>query len=688
VEGETGRARHRSGRDRSVRYGPPNCGYYLRGEHRLIRRHEEALTLNADNTARWDLRIDLELPDHPEAGHSEEDGTRTYLFPLVFLRKNESRMQFRVYEEERGGVPLPIRSECDSLSSAAVSQAMNFLAARIDPTLQFEEVELAEQVHKIPSAKAFEASMALQFLREELGILPPQGRKEPSALVRRLGKQVERTGLDETLELLVEHALVWVPLQGRKNERRSIFLTQQITLHRRSILRWYFGKLDSENPTRALKIAGEPYGRRKRGYSASAVGERIGQPLGWMPFEFELPTIYAKRCSSYHFEVRCPPGRTPRDLKVSSGPILNESASQEPDPVPIKGARRSLSSRNARFDVPRGGLGEVSRFRVIIGIGDGAFPLLWFLSGAITAIMLWILAGSNPDLNGAEAQTLAGILLIVPALVAGLAAGSSEIPISQLIGSARILLLSTGLSAIVAASVLAGFRPFEMSTAAIWSVCAMAATATTVPLATSWLLSSPFVWWQMKKLSSYESQVLALAVGSIGSASALGALALMPEDSWLRIPVVGFLLLLMIGLSALASNRAALPMGANRRYIGVAFLLTGLVCLALACVELRCLLLERDLAGRTACFGPADDPTGLRLAVETGAALFLALAYSIGDLISRIGDLLAPREHEIPVSPRSGRALLSRESVREIPELFERERDAGLREQLPVRKTA
>src|SRR5215218_2995163 len=86
--------------DKTVRYGPPNCGFYLRGEHRLIRRHEEALTLSADNTGRWDLRIDLELPDHPEAGRLEEDGTRTFLFPLVFLRKNESRMQFRVYEEE------------------------------------------------------------------------------------------------------------------------------------------------------------------------------------------------------------------------------------------------------------------------------------------------------------------------------------------------------------------------------------------------------------------------------------------------------------------------------------------------------------------------------------------------------------------------------------------------------------
>lgn len=671
--------------------GAPNCGWYLRGEHRLIRRHEESLTLNADNTARWDLRIDFELPGHPEAHQPHEDGAHSFLFPLVFLRKNESRMQFRVYEEEKGGVPLPIRSECDEISAAAISQALNFLAAEIDPGWRFGGAKLREAMQKIPAAKAFEASMALQFLRKGLSIPLPreedtplaassQEEKVPPALLQRLGERVVSSGLDDTLELLVEHALLWVPLRGRKNERRSIFLTQEITLERRSMVRWYFGQLEPpQNPENTLAIGGKPYGRRKRGYSASALGERIGQPLGWMPFEFELPTIYAKRCGSYHFEVRCPQGRTPRDLKVSSHKIREESATQEPKPMPVEGSRRKLTSRNARFDVPRGGLEGVSRFRVIVGIGDGSFPLPWFLAGMITAAMLWILAGSNPDLEGEGAQTVAGILLLVPALVAGFAASSNEIPISRLIGGARILLLSTGLSAVVAASVMAGMRPFGMGTAGIWSMCATAATATTVPLATSWLLSSPWVWRQMRRLDNYRRQKLALVVAIVAALAALGILLWLPEASWARVLVVSFLLLLMIVLGALASNRAGMPMGESRRYLGFAFLFAGLVCLVLACIELRCLLLERDLAGREVCNGPSDDPATLRLFAEMASLVALAVAYGIGDLMSLIADISAPRPHEVPVSPLQGQALLSRESVRELPELLNRERNADLR---------
>lgn len=679
-------------------YGKPNCGYYLRQPHRLIRRHEESLFLNPDNTARWELRVDLELPGHPEALHPDGEGGSLFFFPLVYLRKNESRMQFRVYEEGAGLVPIPIREECDYISSEAVTQAINFLASKVDPDFRFEKEdlqELRELVHKVPAAKAYEASMSLQVLREEFGIIKTD--EVPPNLFCALGEEMVSSGLDEALEMLVEHAMLWVPLRGRPNERRSIFLTQEITLRRRSMLRWSFGAMTKPkrpwwhwrwarvaagkraDPAGLLNIAGKPYGRRDWRFSASALGERIGQPLAWMPFEFDLPTIYAKRCSSYHFEVRCPPGRTPRDLKVSGGPLLDESASQEPRPKPIKSSRVKFSSRSARFDIPRGGLQDVTRFRVIIGIGSGAFPLLWFLAGAVTTLMLWILAGSSPGLEGEHAQTTAGILLIVPALVAGLAASSTEIPISQLIGGSRLLLLATGLSSVIAASVLAGARPFHLGASSIWSACAMAATIATVPLATSWLLSSSVVWREMLKLNSYERQKIALAVGVASAAIAIGLLVCLDTDTWARAFVAGFLLLLMIVLSALANNRAAMPMGESRRYIGFCFLLAGLICLGLACIELRCVIYQHGLASRTACLGSVEDLSTLRVGAEGAALVLLAASYLIGWALSWGADRAAPRPDEVHVSPRRLRALLASESVRELPELFERERRSKLR---------
>lgn len=675
------------------------CGYYLRTDHRLIRRHEEALTLNPDNTAIWRLRVDLELPGEEEAPQPVGDGTYWFLFPLVFLRKNESRMQFRVYEEGASPIQLPTREECDAVSAQAIAQALNSLVAKIDPSFAFEEEELQDLVLKIPADRALDASIALQFFREWLEIVPPREEAvKPTDLLRELGATVEESGLDEALEMLVEHALLWIPLRGFPNERRSIYLEQEITLHRRSLVRWSFGSL-SRKPKRpwlsrrwarmargefkegdpCVKIAEDPYGRRDRRFSGSALGERIGQPLGWMPFEFELPTIYPKRCNSYHFEVRCPPGRTPRALKVAGGPPLAESASQEESSEPPEGARLTRTSRSARFDLSRGGLDRVARFQVIVGIGGGAFPLLWFLAGAITAVMLWGLAGSNPGTNGEHAQTTAGILLLVPALVAGLAAGSNEVPISYLIGGARILLLATGLSAVAAASVLAGARPFDVSTEVAWIVSAMAATATTVPLATSWLLSSSTVWRRMMRLDSYEKQKFTLALGIVLAAIAVGALVLLPQDSWLRAFVAAFLLALMIGLSALASNRAAMPIGKSRHYLGFSFLLAGLVCLGLACVELGCLLYERALDAKASCTAADHDLTTLQMWAELISIALLNVAYGINDLARAFAAKAAPREDEVHVSPRRGIALLTGESVRELPKLFERERRAKLR---------
>ena len=335
----------------------PNCGYYLRSEHRLIRRHEESLSLNADDTARWKLRVDLELPGNREA-HIPDGDACLFMFPLVFLRKNESRMQFSVFEEGRGPIPIPIREECDDISSEAVSQAINFLAAKIHPDFRFEEKELEESARKIPSAQAFEASMALQVFKEEVGILtfPKKGKDKPPQLLKSLGKSMRSSGLDETLELLVEHVLLWVPLRGRPNERRSITLEQDVTLHRRSLVRWSFGPMTDPAKPRpwwnrrwarlargegaegeTLEIAGRPYGRRERRFSTSSFGAQLGQLLAWMPFEFALPTIYAKRCGSYHFEVLCPPGRTPRGLEVSNGSLLEESQEPAPAPAPRPG---------------------------------------------------------------------------------------------------------------------------------------------------------------------------------------------------------------------------------------------------------------------------------------------------------------------------------------------------------------
>jgi hypothetical protein len=658
-----------------------NCGYYLRQRHGLVRRHEESLTLRADNTALWELRVDLRLPGEAEASWRDEHEKRLFLFPLVFLKKNEARMSLKVREEDGRAVHLPIRSECDSISSLAAAQAINSLG---EPTLRFPEEALARQLSKIPAEKALQSTMALQEVRELFGILG--GPHVVGERMRQLGARVVESGLDEVLEMLVEHSLVWVALRGHPNELRSIMLSEEVTVSRRALVRWSFGELKppehwwrhpvmawrmQPNSKRAvLMIGSRRYGRREWRASPSAVGERIGQQLAWMPFDFEVPTIYTKRCDSYHFEVRCPSGRTPRDIKVSKGlpPTKKPGGREQTEPPRMKGTRKTLTAQVVRFDLPREVLDDVMRFRVTVGIADGAFPVIWFLAAAVTAAMLWIYAGAHVELTGPHAtlrgdhaQTAAAILLIVPALVAGIAAGSNEVPISQLLGGARVLLLVAGLSAAIGASVLAGARPFDAKPGAAWAACAMVATATAAPLATSYLLCVPLTWRRLRALNSCEKQLAVLTGGAFIASVLAVILCLLAPAPVVRGAAAGVLLMLTVVLSAVANNRAAMDMGKTRHYIAASFVTAALICLGLACIELR------------AVVGHAG---GLQYWAQRVAPVVLLVSLGIGRFGEWIASWANPRSDEVHVTPREARALIAEESVRELPTLFELERDA------------
>lgn len=692
-----------------------NCGFYLRQEHRLILRHEESVSLNPDHSALWQLRIDFELPWDEEGGFKlgpcngdkdRDGGECIFLFPLVYLKKQEGRIGIKVRDEEGRIIPLPTRTECDEISTAAIRQAIDTLVEGL-PTDQreFDEEQIGQLLKALPAAKPYVASLALGDFERMVGIAPSE--EEPEGFCPEVGKKIVDSNLPETLAMLVEHSLVWITLRGRPSERRSVVLSQEIALDRRAILRWSFGDLDAHEQgrktrrqkiLRAVKLespwhwvrrsrlmrhlkslrrqrASQPelmigsrrFGRRYRRISFSALGERIGQPMAWMPFEFGLPTIYTKRCRSYHFEVRVPPGRTPRDVRMSHGPSLAEppdfGASSE---LAHRDVRKTATTRSARVDLPRNALNDFLTFRVTVGIGDGAFPVLWFLAAAITAAMIWIFAASEPPQSDESAQIAAGILLIVPALIAGLAVASNDVPVSQLVGGARMLLLVTGLSAVVAVSALAGAKPFHMEPRWTFTASAMMATAAAVPLGTSWLLSRRGVWRLLMGLNSQTRQEAVLAAGIVAGLALSGVCIYLDKGLAVRGLVAGLLLMLTILMSTVANDRAALPMNQSRHYISLGFLLVGATCLILACIELSA------VAGHKA--------TRLQEWAERGAWALLLLASVSGDIVAWVTGFAKPRRDEVHVSPKVGKALLAQESVARLQILFERERQAKNRE--------
>lgn len=652
---------------------PVSCGYYLRQRHRLIRRHLETVTFNPDFSARWQLKVDFELPSDPEARWIDDDGEPVFLFPLAFLKKSDPRTGFEVRDESGSVVDIPIRSECDVISGLAAAHAAQALLEpkrpRSEPPLVAIDSpeDLEEILRQIASDKPFGSSLRLQKLLTQIGLGYGADTKKQNVAV---GRSWFQSGLLETLHMLVDHSLIWVPLRGKPGERRSIVLAQEIAPVRRVFFRWIFGDIRMPKPMlrhpfkawfawRAkpddyLTVGEKKYGRRTIRISFSALGERIGQPLGWMPFEFEFPTVYTKRCASYHFEVRCPPGRSPRDLRPARGtPLAHTSVAHQFDE---RHGRTTFTSRIARHDRPGNRFPNDVWFRVTVGVGDGAFPVLWFLGGAITALMLWIYADYKPH-HGV--QIAAAILLVVPALSVALAYGDSEIPVTRTIGGARILLLITGLSTVVAASILIEAEPIGMSERWSWAACAMAATAATIPLGTGWLLSVPFVWRQLKRLKSGRLQKYALWISVALALIGVVVLTRCGEDDPIARGIVAvYLLLIAVGMTVLANNRAAIPIGRSRRYIAVCFLLAGLTCLALACVELK---------------GAVDNASGLQTTAERVAAVTLIASLFAGRMLSWVTSPFSPDSDEIHVSPTVGHTLVAEESVRELTILMQQE---------------
>ncbi|HVD41455.1 MAG TPA: hypothetical protein VNC16_10700 [Solirubrobacterales bacterium] len=668
------------------------ASFYLGNHHKLIHRHTESMAIRADQTARWTLRIDFELPRAPQAGCGEHNGERIFLFPLLFLRKAQGRTGFEARDEQGATVPLLNRKLSDEISGRAAAVAATRLveAGRIEnpdlPDLPSESLEFVFE--RVCKWRPYIASVILSKLKHNLD--------------KGIRKVWREEGLIEDLELLVDHSLVWVPLRGLPGERRVIEVGHDTELSRRPLLRWHFGELklprnrlrwwrrrhrrrQLADEEQVLDTGEAKYGQTARRASLSVLGERLAQPLGWMPIEFDFPTIYTRRCDSYHFEMTCPGGLKPRGVRVTideeGGKNGKGEREERESPATDEGqppaqsdekkakeerkdlersARKTMGSRAAHLYLPGGrDVGDVV-LRATVGISSDAFPILWVLMGTITTVMLWALVALNPNWLVGDGKShneiAAGVLLIVPALLGALIVGSDEKAESKLLSGARILLLVTGLCCAGATAVLTDIKPFSTKPQATWAVCAAVATAALIPLVTSWLLSLDAVWRAREALNSVTRQYLAL----FGLAAlALGLVVLLPHtggDTIFRAALASCLLLLSVLMILLASNRLAVSLEANRKFLSVAAMTLAALCLVLGCVELQKI--------------SAPDANWQKDAEDLARAI-LPVAFFSGLALWGITRIFGPRRGELSIAPSVGQALIAEERIRELRRLRE-----------------
>jgi len=551
-------------------------GYYFEQRRDLIHRHVEALELHPDQSGRWQLTVDLELPADKAAICERHEGENLYLFPLVFVRKAEKEANFTLVREDGASIPFPLRKDNAWVSSVATAYAAQKLIAQ-ETSSKLSVKKLQPLLYNLATGLPYDASVIHdKLLRNVAGL---NGGTLPAAW--------EETGIASVLRLLVEHSLTWVILRGRPGQRRQLTVGHDFELKPSPIIRWRFGSIEKREGPRWLDTGAVVYGRRGRRISFGAIGQRLGQPLAWMPIEFDFSTIYTKRCKSYHFELICPPGLTPRGVKVVVDDNQPGSVPREEDPNTRPDIRTTEQTRFAYHHRPGNDeAGDVS-FRVQAGVGEGAFPILWTLAASVTALLLWTMAAANPELHSSNNEIAAGILLIVPALLGGIVLSTEHEAVTNLLAGARILLLVTGLCALAGAGVLIGATPFGMSSSWSWTAYAIVATAVTVPLATSWLLSLPIVWRQLIKLKNWRAHYKALGIGIVVVGALIAVLTMFDSAPDARIAAAAFLLLATVALTLLANNRLSVPIGHTRRYAASALFSAALVSFAVACTELR-----------------------------------------------------------------------------------------------------
>lgn len=645
-----------AGRDQEVGllYGPAGA-YYLGFRHELIHRQTEKITIKPDQTGLWRLGIDLELPRDPEARVDVGEGkerSRQFVFPLLFLKKAEGRTGFGATDKDDRALTLLNRGTNNWISAAAAARAGNrILSDNALPTLDQDDLEYL--LWCVCRWRPYDAAVVLGEMLARFESANPEGRAA-----------WDEEGFTADLEMLADHSLVWTPLEGEGGERRSIEVRMDLELSPRPLRRWVFRELEDarwkyprfrkyrkfRDPEKHLDTGGVKYGRRGLPrFSFSVLGERLAQPLAWMPIEFDFPTIYTRRCSSYHFELDCPTGLTPRAVKLAT--TAKDLAWLEGRAVLVKNA--------AEFYTPDGRTAGDLMFRATVGIGRGAVPLLWLMVGLITATMLWILAANHPTelLLGANSESrneiAAGILLVVPALAAAAALGVDEQPATQLIAGARILLLVVGLCAVAAALVLIRMTPFGEPPRASWTDCAALATVATLPLATSWLLSLPAVWRGLGALRTTLRQYLALLALVIWTAAVVFAIR-DASDGLVRELGAAALMLTSIPLILLAANRAAVPLNVHRGYASIGALLAAIVCLGLGCTEMR------------AGFDPGAEA---HRTVEVWAMAGLAAALWAGPALTVVTWPFRQMEGEVHMAPSICKLAIDRFRIRDLPVL-------------------
>jgi hypothetical protein len=331
--------------------------------------------------------------------------------------------------------------------------------------------------------------------------------------------------IHQTLGLLEDHFLLWVPIFGEPGSQHHLTirrqqLRQQFPLVERALRRRTVPVQTALGEVRVR--VGEPVGRPV--FDVTQALDRLLAAFAIRPLEAGLRESEAARFASCHMRYQAPDGIVVRNLRAGFSDGTSGSTVEELDPEDSHSVLQGLDQNLGHLHLSRTDNPRLVYLKVTLGLRGGV-TTLWMLAGVLTALLLWLVLhhpsyGPPADQNK---QITAAALLVGPAFASAwsLRAEGSELLRTALAG-ARVLLLASAALSVACALALADVLPFGLSRSDAIEFYATLSYFVAVPLIIAWLLSSRPTWRIFREFlnTPYRNLaanlLVALVVGTVG----------------------------------------------------------------------------------------------------------------------------------------------------------------------------
>jgi hypothetical protein len=531
-----------------MRDEPPEGDYRLAADYLLdetrLRRRETVLHAYVSEVGTRTTELDFSLPVG-EADHDEED-SGTWYVPVSFLRKDQVAPSLEVRDASNGVLAIPTKRENMALTEMAIDRLVESGAISLS-----HPNETRSQIREIMT------SDYLTF------------RERFSVRVSRLLLQSREPGAEqifETLSLLEDHFLLWVPIRGLPGSQHHVTVCRAephpslpiLGRARKRVI------LQVQTALGQVKVrVGAPTGRPT--VDVGALLSRFLNAFALQPREARAREFEASRFASCHLRFHAPAGFLVRNLRVGVGdgpgdeatpPRIDELDPAERDVV-VQGVDTDVGHVHlARTDNPR-------RVYLNVTLGlRGGNTTLWMLATVLTAGLLWLVHHHGgygpPELQ--NKQIVAAALLVGPAFASAwsLRAEGGELLRTSLAG-ARVLLLGSAVLSVATALALAGVHPIGSGRYDTISAYTAVSFFLAAALVVAWLLSSRPTWQLLRSaLATPARNLLTILVLSF-----LSLLVGLHEGLPLRL-AGGLLLLAGLALAVISANTVAERLQSSR----------------------------------------------------------------------------------------------------------------------------